>query len=140
MIISGSTVQSRLSQFLTMLKLVDKELFKIIESYKFTESDIVKEPVILELFRKILGILCLRREHTSLEHGKMPEVEEFMLFFPMSPKQKEFYDTLKDKNADYQVLRRAASSMAIKVPEAIGVDNPELEKKTSKASAKWNGL
>ena len=68
---------------MTVLKLID-----LIENYKFIERDLETEPVILDLFRAIIGILCLRREASSLENGTMPDVDEFLLLCQMSPKQK----------------------------------------------------
>ena len=141
-IITGTVVQSRLSQFMNVLKLIDQELFKIIENYKFTEKDIETEPLILDLFRAIIGILCLRREASSLQNGTMPDVDEFLLLCKMSPKQKKYYDTVNvEANSTYQTMRRAASSMEIDVSDESKSDcNAAVEEKASEGSVKWNAL
>ena len=88
-VISGTIVQSRIGQFTTMLKLIEKEIFKCIENYKITEKEITSDGVIPDLLRAILGSLALR-ESSCLKDGQMPEVDEFLMFSKCLRNQKHF--------------------------------------------------
>ena len=140
-IISGTIIQSRLGQFLTMLKIVDPEIFARIENCSLSEKDILNNPRIGDLFKEILGSTTLRREITSLADGEMPEVDEHLMLFKLSPKHQEVYNKLEQNGIPYQMLRQCTSGLHIDAShELVGDYKKTDDEKTTEAATKFNGV